>query len=152
MEGLGAVSQNSLAVAGLLPWRSFRHLRPAAGALRLVLGLRRVQMAPHSLLPGANGPCRRGCGGRMLLRRLRNACGECGGADPMSESLRPSAALGRLTARAPKIVAGSEEGGLRRWWNGSLLGLATSLPQSAIWWMVYENSKSFLLPGTNEDL
>lgn len=43
-----------------------------------------------------------------------------------------------------------QEGGLRRWWNGSLLGLATSLPQSAIWWMVYENSKSFLLPGTNE--
>ncbi|CAK9038771.1 unnamed protein product [Durusdinium trenchii] len=58
-------------------------------------------------------------------------------------------------ARAPPLHWGAsllelralyQEGGLRRWWNGSVLGLAASLPQSALWWMVYENSKSFLLP------
>ncbi|CAE7275137.1 Slc25a44 [Symbiodinium natans] len=37
------------------------------------------------------------------------------------------------------------EGGPTRCWNGGLLGLASSLPHSATWWLVYENSKSFLL-------
>ncbi|CAJ1330626.1 unnamed protein product [Effrenium voratum] len=66
---------------------------------------------------------------------------------------RPPSEQLRWGASAAELKKLWQEGGVRRWWNGGLLGLASSLPQSAIWWMVYENSKCFLLPRSErEDL
>eukprot|EP00933_Yihiella_yeosuensis_P039495 TRINITY_DN33545_c0_g1_i1.p1 TRINITY_DN33545_c0_g1~~TRINITY_DN33545_c0_g1_i1.p1 ORF type:complete len:330 (+),score=51.20 TRINITY_DN33545_c0_g1_i1:49-990(+) len=58
-----------------------------------------------------------------------------------------------LPASAPHLRFGKsatefgelwKAGGPLRLWRGGLLGLASNLPQATIWWLVYENSKSWL--------
>ncbi|CAE8604639.1 unnamed protein product [Polarella glacialis] len=57
-----------------------------------------------------------------------------------------SVPLRQCGAAARDLVAlcRGPEGPLRLW-RGGLLGLATTVPQAAIWWLVYENTKSWLL-------
>lgn len=43
-----------------------------------------------------------------------------------------------------EITAMWRSGGLRRLYRGGVLTLASSMPESACWWLVYENLKTFL--------
>lgn len=51
----------------------------------------------------------------------------------------------RSGAACAELRALWQAGGIRNLYRGSLLSLATALPESALWWLIYENTKTSLL-------